>query len=195
MRTTLNILFVRIKYWESVIIASKKSFICQKRQVNQKYKRKSIKVVHSNIFFSSIILSLFIFCSKAKCPFSRSSNSFIFEILKSLFDKLCEFLLVSILKGLFHFLSTSIDTKLSSLLEKLWSLRMPQIQIIIFAIVPATSIFLWLVSISHLFYFLYNSIQDSLIEKCRGTLTSFYGSNPADSDSFGRIVNSRHTRL
>jgi aldehyde dehydrogenase (NAD+) len=36
------------------------------------------------------------------------------------------------------------------------------------------------------------AVQDPLVEKCKETLNAFYGSNPADSDSFGRIVNARH---
>jgi len=35
-------------------------------------------------------------------------------------------------------------------------------------------------------------VQDSLIEKCKVNLKSFYGENAAESNSFARIVNGRH---
>lgn len=36
------------------------------------------------------------------------------------------------------------------------------------------------------------SVQGPLVEKCQATLKTFYGADPAESDSFGRIVNNRH---
>jgi len=35
-------------------------------------------------------------------------------------------------------------------------------------------------------------LQSKLVESCQSTLKSFYGTDPAQSDSYGRIVNNRH---